>query len=572
MDPIERKITSIIKGINGANPSKLKAINEAGRAGAGANASASVTVTGDPTQQINAQNQALQEQTKLIVPLNEKWSTFNKTLNSARTHLLAYGPEFRALNDYIEEYNKHTDTAKVNTKALGAAQDQAFRGNLKPLYEMIKGLEMETDAFDKTAAAFGMSSKELKANFDNLEESLKVDSELIQKYASGVSKFGKALAAIGKTVGWTLVISAAITLIMKLFDSLGLTVDKIWDFITGANSAAKATRQLNKEISEMTNQNSAKALISLRQLSEGFKKVGDSADAKKKFLDDYKSKIQETGLAIDTVEEAEDVFVKNTGKYVEAIKKRAKAQAMEAALVKIYTEYMDERYDLEQKLDKAESKNRERRTERMKNKIAELDKEYDERSSKLIGLIAELEGEYAGIFASLEASTSKGGEAATDWVKEYKDALEAIKKYNQERLDMLKDARTRELDENKRAYEEDVKNIQENYEKGVKAAQGNKQKLLEIENEKNKALKLALVTYERERLDIIKKYDEEELERQKRSLDRQYNLLEKQIERNRKLYDTSNLKDPSKVSYQTQYKQKTMTRGLGLLGLGTKED
>ena len=98
---------------------------------------------------------------------------------------------------------------------------------------------------------------------------------------------------------------------------------------------------------------------------------------------------------------------------------------------------------------------------------------------------------------------------------------------------MLKDARTRELDENKRAYEEDVKNIQENYEKGVKAAQGNKQKLLEIENEKNKALKLALVTYERERLDIIKKYDEEELERQKRSLDRQYNLLEKQIERNR---------------------------------------
>lgn len=240
MDPIERKITSIIKGINGANPSKLKAINEAGRAGAGANASASVTVTGDPTQQINAQNQALQEQTKLIVPLNEKWSTFNKTLNSARTHLLAYGPEFRALNDYIEEYNKHTDTAKVNTKALGAAQDQAFRGNLKPLYEMIKGLEMETDAFDKTAAAFGMSSKELKANFDNLEESLKVDSELIQKYngnlaaldaasvkaASGVSKFGKALAAIGKTVGWTLVISAAITLIMKLFDSLGLTVEK----------------------------------------------------------------------------------------------------------------------------------------------------------------------------------------------------------------------------------------------------------------------------------------------------------------------------------------------------------
>lgn len=72
MDPIERKITSIIKGINGANPSKLKAINEAGRggAGAGANASASATVYGNTAQQTQAQTQALQEQTQVITALN----------------------------------------------------------------------------------------------------------------------------------------------------------------------------------------------------------------------------------------------------------------------------------------------------------------------------------------------------------------------------------------------------------------------------------------------------------------------------------------------------------------------
>lgn len=193
---------------------------------------------------------------------------------------------------------------------------------------------------------------------------------------------------------------------MKLLDSLGLTVDKFWDFITGANSAAKATKQLNKEISEMTNQNSAKAIVSLRQLSAAYAKLGNDAKAKEKFLVDYANKIKETGLAVDTVKEAEDVFVRNTGKYVDAIKKRAKAQAIEAAVVKLYQEYLDERYDLEQKLEKAQTKNRQRRQQKIIKEIDEADKKIDARMDKLLTEVAELEKDYSGIFATLEATTN----------------------------------------------------------------------------------------------------------------------------------------------------------------------
>lgn len=118
----------------------------------------------------------------------------------------------------------------------------------------------------------------------------------------------------------------------------------------------------------------------------------------------------------------------------------------------------------------------------------------------------------------------------------------------------MKDARTRELDENKRAYDEDLKNIQETYEAGVKAAQGNKEKLLAVENEKNQALKLAQIRYERTRLEIIDRYNDEVYEKQKSELDREYNLLEKQLERNRRLYDTTSLREPKQANYQTTYK------------------
>lgn len=127
----------------------------------------------------------------------------------------------------------------------------------------------------------------------------------------------------------------------------------------------------------------------------------------------------------------------------------------------------------------------------------------------------------------------------------------------------MKDARTRELDENKRAYDEDLKNIQETYEAGVKAAQGNKEKLLAVENEKNQALKLAQIRYERTRLEIIDRYNDEVYEKQKSELDREYSLLEKQLERNRRLYDTTSLREPKQANYQTKFNQNPLPLGLG---------
>ena len=141
--------------------------------------------------------------------------------------------------------------------------------------------------------------------------------------------------------------------------------------------------------------------------------------------------------------------------------------------------------------------------------------------------------------------------------------MEALRNYVQDYLDIFKDARTKELDDNRKAYEENVKSINENFLKGDEAAQGNAKKLLELEDEKNKALHLAQLAYERRRLEIIDKYNDEVFEKQKAELDREYSLLEKQLERNRRLYDTTNLREPKQVSYQTTYNQNPLPFGLG---------
>ena len=121
---------------------------------------------------------------------------------------------------------------------------------------------------------------------------------------------------------------------------MGLTIDGFWDWVTGANSAAEAQRQLNKEISEGTNQAASKQIVILKELSIAYGKLGDSVDKKKEFLDKYSEKIKETGLSVNDLKTAEDVFINNTDNYINAIVARAKAQATENAAIKLYQDYL----------------------------------------------------------------------------------------------------------------------------------------------------------------------------------------------------------------------------------------
>lgn len=115
-------------------------------------------------------------------------------------------------------------------------------------------------------------------------------------------------------------------------------------------SAEKEAAEFRKSITDTTNQIASKSIGVFKELQIAYERVGDSADAKRKFIEQYSDKIKETGLNITDVKTAEDVFVNNTGKYVEALTARAKAQAIEQAAIKLYEEYLNKRTELENQI------------------------------------------------------------------------------------------------------------------------------------------------------------------------------------------------------------------------------
>lgn len=126
---------------------------------------------------------------------------------------------------------------------------------------------------------------------------------------------------------------------------------------------------------------------------------------------------------------AEDVFINNTDKYVKAIMARAEAQAIESKAIDLYKEYLDERYDLEQKLIENNQKiansnaagadaslytygyNNNNTLQEVSDNIArqifELDEKIKKRLEDMFKDVAGLQKTYEGIFGSIKVEPTE---------------------------------------------------------------------------------------------------------------------------------------------------------------------
>lgn len=304
----------------------------------------------------------------------------------------------------------------------------------------------------------------------------------------------------------------------------------------------------------------------LYELAIAYKKVGDTAQAKQEFLQKYADKIKETGIEITDVNKAEEVFVNNTQKYVDALMSRAKAQATENTAISLYQEFLSEQDRLEQEMvkrrgvtkeqfvsmlvatgtsledaEKAWFESSDKKVQEIFRKMDINEKMVNNRLKKLFEDVADLEKQYEGAFASTTTTTTTSGNGSSDKKDINKDILEsyldAINKYE----DGLRSAREKELEDTE-TYYNDLIILATKFGRNTE----------DLEREKAAAL-----------AEINKKYADEALEAQKAEAEKQLDELQKQIERLRKMKATSNLQEPREQTFQTNY----VKRGSSLLHL-----
>lgn len=112
-------------------------------------------------------------------------------------------------------------------------------------------------------------------------------------------------------------------------------------FRSKSDEAAKSAKELEDEIKNQSGQ-LGENRAALQRLQNEWNKLTSDKE-RKKWVSDNKDEFQKLGIEVDTVKEAENVLVNNTGNVIKAMELRAKAAAYAAMATKRYQEALENR-------------------------------------------------------------------------------------------------------------------------------------------------------------------------------------------------------------------------------------
>lgn len=538
LSPFNRRITESAQALNNLDIQPIKDL-----AGIG-DISVSASVSGG-SKEIQQTTQALQQQQKTIVPVNEQWNKYTTELENAKSAVKEWNADFDSYLKVLKEYNKYTTKAVVDIESL-EKQMREFATTGKggdALAKTLEGLVLDEDALRKATKNFGLEYDAVADTFENLQDGIKEDvNELkrLETQLNNTAKSGSKIKGILKSVlgtaGWTILITAIITAIYKL----GEYISKIY-------KATKAQQEFNKAINKTTADLAGDSLAAFNELLT----VYDQFENKEEFLKEYSEQIEKTGLKINDVKDAEDAFVNNTENYKKAIIARAQIDAYRQKISEETKALLDKQLSVEQKIDeqtaeyiasvntsigrlggpvgkdKAESIRKSISEQAYKDLQKDVDR-YNHFMEQAFNATEELRKKWKPFWAKDKEKEGSGSSVTVD-----KD-LEELNKF-------LKDSEKLFYTEKEYA----IKTLDEQY----------IQMLALAEKYGVDATKIDEIFYKK-REELFDKYNKAEIEKNKEAAKSRYDQFKEELARIRQLSDTSNLRQPQEQAYNTRYGQK----------------
>ena len=420
-DPLERRLTTAANNLKNIGKIDIKAdIKTSGT---------STQIKPIESPDIEDVNQDLAEQQKQIIPLNEQWEKYNKQLKDLKTvqpKLQKQTQDYTKLaeiqsntvKELKEQYNLLTELQHLG-KPLSPEQYKTWDELPGKIKEAEKALEITNSEIAKTSAVSGAVGKQIDVVGGKISDTEKQMKSL----GIATSNVGRVFGQILSTVGWSLLIA----IILK-------GIQTFYNYIKTIKTAAKEQREFNQELNKTTSELSSSKLAKFYELQKAFEAIGNSTESKKKFLEDYSDQLKETGLAINDVQTAEDAFINNTDKYVQAIIARAKIDAYKEQITKKTQETLEKNLELERKIESGEYKTSaiaqsqagvvgqgyiskddletqqkvvEQARKKLEDEIKGNNKELNDFITNQVGNISKLNKEYSSLWATNDKGTKE---------------------------------------------------------------------------------------------------------------------------------------------------------------------
>lgn len=270
-------------------------------------------------------------------------------------------------------------------------------------------------------------------------------------------------------------------------------ISKLWNNTTPQEKAAESLRNINYEVNKMANETAAKNIVRLKELKREYSTFSEDLDKKKKFVEEYSGELETMGIMMNNVNDADDIFIDRTDDYIEALKKRAKADALKQKATENYKKGLDIIADAEQEL-----------LDKIEDTVGPADNPID-KIKQLFGIFQIATGTFDDDFANDIAEAKSLMESQFDalWAEAEKLEKEAD-------TEMYGSEEERKKKEAERKANEDAKKAAEDAKKAAaEAKRTREQELAEAKQLAERARQAVIDTKQEELAELKRIYDEE---------------------------------------------------------------
>lgn len=230
--------------------------------------------------------------------------------------------QVRGLEAGLKELKKtKEETAKTQTIDIDTEAVTRKTNNLKMQFSQV-ARELPSLAMGPQMFILAISNN-LPMLADAISDVRKQNELLAASGQKGVPVW-KQLA--GAVFSWQTALVAAISLGIVYGKEIGNWVSSLFKAKEETLSLADAQKKVNKEF-QSADSDIGKQIVIVNSLSDRWKSLGDNLDTKKKFIRDNRTELDKLGVAVENVNDAENLLEKGTSSYIEAMSLRAQAAA-----------------------------------------------------------------------------------------------------------------------------------------------------------------------------------------------------------------------------------------------------
>lgn len=256
------------------------------------------------------------------------------------------GAEGQQILKNLSEVQTKLQTATSAMNQYAGAAGRQFNGlnfSIQQIARELPSLAMGPQMF------FLAISNNLPMLTDEIARARKEYAALQAEGKKGVPVWKQVVSSL---FSWQTALVGAITLLTMHGDKI---ISWISSVLKGRDAVMSATDALKKMREAADFESAGSQIAQFERLASLYREIGDNAEEKTRFIEKYKDEIEQTGVSIVKVNDADNLFVDNSDAFIEAINKRTIALAGQQLAQEQYAKALKQRLKDETELAAAEA-------------------------------------------------------------------------------------------------------------------------------------------------------------------------------------------------------------------------